>query len=203
MSRRLLVATNNAGKLREFRRLFEHSLELTVVSPGDLGLTLDVVEDGDTFAANAEKKARAFARVTSLMVLADDSGLEVDHLAGAPGVHSARYAEGRGDAANNEKLLRNLEGIAGEARTARFRCVLAFVDEGGSLGSGVHLEDGVCEGQIGFEGRGDGGFGYDPLFVPLGEDRTMAELRPEEKDARSHRAAATRKMHRFLRGYLG
>ena len=202
MSRRLLVATNNPGKLREFRRLFEEIEGVTVVSPGELDLSLDVIEDGDTFEANAEKKAREFAHMTGLMTLADDSGLEVDHLGGAPGVYSARYADGQGDEANNEKLLLNLQGVATADRSARFRCVLAFVDLKGQLGDGLHLESGVCEGHIGFEARGDEGFGYDPLFLPRGEERTMAELRPDEKDARSHRAAASKKMHAFLGDYL-
>lgn len=202
MTKKLLVATNNQGKLREFRRLFEAEFGLSIVSPRDLGLDHDVVEDGETFEANAEKKAREFAALTGLMTMADDSGLQVDHLDGAPGVYSARYADGKGDAANNEKLLRNLEGVSEAERSARFRCVLAFVDEQGALGAGVHLESGVCEGHIGATPRGDQGFGYDPLFLPEGETRTMAELPPEEKDARSHRGDALRKMLSFLRTYL-
>ena len=174
---------------------------MSIVSPRDLGLEHDVVEDGETFEANAEKKAREFAGLTGLMTMADDSGLEVDHLDGAPGVYSARYADGKGDAANNEKLLCNLEGVSEAERSARFRCVLALVDAEGALGPGVHLESGVCEGHIGSEPRGDQGFGYDPLFLPEGETRTMAELPPEEKDARSHRGDALRKMLGFLRSY--
>jgi len=202
MTRRLFVATNNAGKLKEFRRLFGESLGLEILSPSDLGITHDVVEDGVTFEANATKKAREFAALTGLMTLADDSGLEVDYLDGAPGVYSARYADGKGDAANNEKLLGAMQGVADEERTARFRCVLALVDHAGPMGDGVYLVPGVCEGRIAHEERGSEGFGYDPLFIPQGEARMMAELTPAEKDARSHRAQASQRMHTFLTKYL-
>ncbi|MFO0692234.1 MAG: RdgB/HAM1 family non-canonical purine NTP pyrophosphatase [Polyangiales bacterium] len=191
MTAKLLVATGNKGKLAELARLFA-GLDLELVSLRDVAIDQDVVEDADTFHGNARKKAVELARRSGLLTLADDSGLEVDALGGAPGVLSARYAgEGAGDEANNTKLLEALRDVPDEKRTARFRCVLSLADaEGHEL---VHTE-GACEGLIVHAPRGTNGFGYDPLFVPTGETRTMAELDPEEKHARSHRGAASRAM---------
>ena len=192
---RLLVATGNAGKLREFQRLLE-GFEL--VRPADLGLALEVEEDRPDFAGNARKKAEAYAAASGLPCLADDSGLEVDALGGAPGVHSARYAGATGDAkdaANNRKLLEALTGVAD--RRARFRCVLVLVHGDGRPWAEA---EGRCEGRIGDALRGEGGFGYDPLFWP--EDapgRAMAELSPEEKNALSHRGRAARALAAKLR----
>jgi XTP/dITP diphosphohydrolase len=160
-------------------------------------LTLSVDEDAPTFAGNAEKKARAALAASGLPSLADDSGLEVDALDGAPGVLSARYAgEPCDDGANNRKLLGALAGVPAARRTARFRCALVFVD-----GDGTRLvSDGACEGRIGEAPRGAGGFGYDPLFLVDGDarGRTMAELAPDEKNRISHRARALEKMVRLL-----
>lgn len=202
----LLIATRNAGKVREFRALFAELPALEVLSLADFPELVDVVEDGETFEANARKKAWEIAQAVSLPVLADDSGLEVDALGGRPGVHSARYAGlASGHAAdepNNDKLLHELEHVADAARTARYRVVLAFADPSGPLGSHVQLEDGACEGTIRRVRSGQGGFGYDPLFQPLGYACTMAELDAAEKNRISHRALATRKMQRFLVTYL-
>lgn len=194
----VVVATTNPGKVRELDRLLAGTglvlRRLCEVDP----TAPPVVEDGDTFEANARKKARAAAERTGLRALADDSGLEVDALGGAPGVWSARYAtlpadsrtdRGVQDRANVDKLLRALEGVPQERRTARFRCVLVLADPSRSPGDDL-VVDGRCEGRIGDAPRGQHGFGYDPIFVPEGEHRTMAELTPGEKDARSHRAAA-------------
>ncbi len=200
---KLLVASNNPKKLVELRRIFEAVPGLSVVGPEEVGPLPDVVEDGDTFAHNAKKKAREMARDKGMMTIADDSGLEVDALGGAPGVYSARYADGGGDQANNEKLLRQLEGVPDEERTARFRCVLAIADPGGPLGDAEHVAAGAVEGRIGHAPQGDGGFGYDPLFLPEGHEVTMAELSPEQKDAISHRARAARAILPFLREYCG
>ena len=160
-------------------------------------LSLTVDEDAATFVGNAEKKARAALAQSGLASLADDSGLEVDALDGAPGVHSARYAgEPCDDAANNAKLLAALAGVPDERRTARFRCALVFVD-----GDGTRLvAEGACEGRIGRAPRGTGGFGYDPLFLVDGDaaGRTMAELAPDEKNRISHRARALETMVRLL-----
>jgi XTP/dITP diphosphohydrolase len=201
----LLVATRNKGKLAELRELVA-DLGVTLLSLDEVrGAPRDVVEDGATFEDNARKKALEYARATGLPTLADDSGLEVDALAGEPGVRSARFAGARAtDGENNRLLLSRLEEFGGDERTARFRCVLAFADLRGPLGEAVHLARGVCEGRILSGPRGASGFGYDPLFVPeVPGDRTLAELRSDEKNAISHRAEASRQMVAFLREYLG
>jgi XTP/dITP diphosphohydrolase len=201
MTRRVVVATRNRGKLAEIRRLLA-GLPLELVGLDAAGPVAEVVEDGDTFEANAAKKAREVAAATGLPALADDSGLEVDALGGAPGVGSARFAgEGATDEANNRLLLERLATVPAPQRTARFRCVLAFADPAGPSGPRLHLEEGVCEGHIAAAPRGQGGFGYDPLFVPSGMEQSMAEVPPELKDSLSHRGQATRNMRRFLADY--
>lgn len=193
---KLVFATRNAGKLRELAALVT-PLGLEVVSvPLD-----DVDEDRDSFAGNAEKKARAALTRSGLPALADDSGLEVDALGGAPGVHSARYS-GHGPAANNAKLVRELAGVPAAKRTARFRCVLALADVRGRLGEQTLTADGTCEGVILEAPRGSGGFGYDPLFL-LANGQTMAELDHAAKNAISHRGRAMAAIEARLRAYLG
>jgi XTP/dITP diphosphohydrolase len=179
--KRVVFASGNRHKVAEIAALLApHGWQ---VEP----LVLTVNEDAPTFAGNAEKKARAALAATGLPSLADDSGLEVDALGGAPGVLSARYAgPAQDDAANNAKLLAALADVPAAARTARFRCALAFVAPDGTL----LLGEGTCEGQIGFAPRGDGGFGYDPLFLVGDVGRTMAELTAAEKNRVSHRARA-------------
>ena len=196
---RILLATRNRGKLRELERLFE-GIGVELVTLDDVASVPEVVEDRDTFEGNARKKARETARASGLPTLADDSGLEVDVLGGAPGVWSARYAgEGASDADNNRKLLEALSAVPPEARTARFHCALAFADPSRGLGEGdEHVAHGTCEGRIVDEPRGDNGFGYDPLFELAADGRTLAELPPEEKARISHRAAAARRMRDFL-----
>jgi XTP/dITP diphosphohydrolase len=196
----LLVATHNRGKIEEFRRILG-GLGVALVGAGDLNLP-EVDEDGETFEANAIKKARALAAAARRITLADDSGLEVDALGGAPGVRSARYAGGAGPEANIRKLLAALEGVPPERRTARFRCVLALADPEGPLGERVELAAAACEGTIALAPRGSGGFGYDPIFIPAGEVRTMAELAAAEKDALSHRGRACRALAPWLATYL-
>lgn len=197
---RLVVATRNAGKIRELARLLE-GLDLELVGLDDDAP--EVVEDAETFEGNAAKKALEIARHAGEMAVADDSGLVVDALDGAPGIYSARYAGAHGDdQANNEKVLRELEGVPDAERTARFVCALAFADPEGPLGDAPHIERGTIEGTILREERGDGGFGYDPLFLPIGETRTTAEMPAEEKNAISHRAEAARKLREFLKAYL-
>ncbi len=185
---RVAVATRNKGKLAEIRHALA-PLGWALVAAEDLGSLPGVREDGDTFEANAKLKAEGYRRhFGGLATLADDSGLEVDTLGGKPGVRSARFAgERAGDADNNAKLLRALEGLPLERRTARFRSAIVFIDEHGAATS----VSGACEGRIGFEPRGTGGFGYDPLFLPdATPGRTMAELTIAEKSAISHRGAA-------------
>jgi XTP/dITP diphosphohydrolase len=202
---KLLLASRNHGKVREFRQLFADLPGLEVIALDALPALPEVVEDGDSFEHNAKKKAREVAAATGMLVVADDSGLEVDALGGAPGVHSARYAGKQGDdAANNAKLIAELTRlhVPEAARTARYHVVLALADPEGPLGSEIHLEHGVCEGRIQLEPRGEGGFGYDPYFVPEGHACTMAELAPEQKNRLSHRAKAAHELAVFLRDYL-
>lgn len=195
--RRLLFATGNAGKVRELAALFEGSAE--VVGLSDVPIDAYVDEDGDTFEANARKKASLLASRAALLSLADDSGLEVDALAGAPGVRSARYAgEHATDAENVAALLAALAGAPAPI-AARFRCVLALADETGTV---LHVEHGVSEGTLVLTPRGDQGFGYDPVFVPEGESRTMAEMSREEKAAISHRGRAARAMRSWMDRFL-
>lgn len=190
MKGKLLFATRNRGKLRELGQLLApHGI--TVVSLDDVGIADEVEEDAQTFEGNAEKKARAASEASGLPVLADDSGLEVDALDGAPGVHSARFAgAGCDDAANNRKLLSLLADEPFPRRRARFRCVLALCRHERE----TIFTHGVCEGRIAASPRGEGGFGYDPLFLVGESHRTMAELSAEEKNRISHRAMAFQKM---------
>ncbi|WP_224243393.1 XTP/dITP diphosphatase [Hyalangium gracile] len=187
MKPRVLFATTNAGKVKELRGLVGGSVE--VVSLKDLPPIPEPVEDGETFEANAEKKARAYAEASGLPALADDSGLCVDALGGRPGVHSARYAEGD-DRARYLKLLGELEGVPEAQRTASFRCALCLAFPGGK----ALVEVGRCEGSILTGPRGAHGFGYDPVFFIPALGKTMAELTSEEKSGVSHRGEAFRKM---------
>jgi XTP/dITP diphosphohydrolase len=193
----LVVATTNRGKLTELRALLS-GLPLRLLAMDEvLRPPPVIVEDGATFADNAAKKARSVAAATMSLTLADDSGLEVDILGGHPGVRSARFAHERAtDAENNAALVAALQA-AGDptgvsesgAYTARFRCVLALVDPY-AAGDDVALCEGVCEGSVCTSARGSFGFGYDPLFLVAGKDKTMAELDETEKNTLSHRARA-------------
>lgn len=196
----LVIATNNPGKLAEFRALLAGS-GFRLTTPRDLGIDFDVEETGATFRENARLKAVAAARLTGLLALADDSGLEVDALGGLPGVISARYAGGGRTAPGMDPdeqcriVLRELEGVPDDRRTARFRAVIAIATPEGD----VRYAEGVFEGRIGHELRGDHGFGYDPIFIPAGRDVTSAELPPEEKNAISHRGQAARRALEILK----
>ncbi len=185
----LLFATRNAGKVVELRELTA-ALPIEVRSLEGLDVP-EVEEDGDTFEANASKKARVVSAATGLPALADDSGLQVDALGGAPGVHSARYAgEQCNDADNNAKLLLALAGVPESKRAARFRSTLALADSAGALGEDVILASGTCEGSILEEPQGAGGFGYDPLFYCPQLGQTFAEAGVGSKNQLSHRAVA-------------
>jgi XTP/dITP diphosphohydrolase len=193
---KLVLATRNPGKVRELSQLLS-PLGYEVLSLEHFPGVPEVVEDGATFKDNAVKKATAVARHTGQLALADDSGLEVDYLGGAPGVRSARFAgEGHDDRANNEKLLRLLAGVPPEKRTARFRCVVAVATPEGK----VLTTEGTCEGIIAEEPRGEGGFGYDPLFYVPSCGKTFAELDPEVKNRISHRGRALALMREILAG---
>ena len=188
----LVVATSNRGKLREFVSIFA-SLPIDVVPlSAVLPSAPQVVEDGVTFEENAKKKGAFVAGLTTMLTLADDSGLEVDALGGRPGVRSARFAgEHATDADNNAALLDALTDVHEDARTARFRCVLSLHDPWSSPGQTPIIAEGACEGRIAREGKGAGGFGYDPLFLVAEKGfRTMAELTDAEKNEVSHRGRA-------------
>ncbi|MEY3344533.1 MAG: hypothetical protein RL125_254 [Actinomycetota bacterium] len=187
MSKRILVATRNKGKLVELLRIFQEEI------PGIELLTLDaypgaadVEESGDTFEANSLLKAQAAFALSGLASLADDSGLVVDALGGAPGVHSARYS-GHGDKGNIKRVLDELEQVPESERTARFVTVATYID-----GEGTIVMRGELEGVILTAPRGEAGFGYDPIFQPLGSERSLAEMDSREKDAISHRGRALR-----------
>jgi XTP/dITP diphosphohydrolase len=186
---RVVLASGNAGKLREFSELLG-SADLVLVRQSELGIE-PPPETGTTFLANALIKARNAARISGLPAIADDSGIEVDALGGAPGVHSARYAgDNASDEANLSKLLAALEGVPRPRRVARYRCVIVYVkhaDDAQPL-----IGEGTWEGEIISERRGSGGFGYDPSFVPTGDSRTVAEMPAAEKNAVSHRGQAMR-----------
>ena len=184
----LLLATTNRHKLEEFRAIFAH-LPFHLLSLYDLHLDIDVEETGTTFAENARLKALAYALAAKMLALADDSGLEIDALGGAPGVYSARFL--RPDASYEERfrfILAQLQGLPIEQRTARFRCVITLAEPSGYCRSVT----GVVEGAIADAPRGEYGFGYDPIFLLPELGRTMAELRPEVKNGISHRGRAAR-----------
>lgn len=195
----VLIASNNAHKVTEIAEALDFpGWEFKTLK--QVGVSSDPAEDAETFLGNARIKAHAAQQASGGMpVLADDSGLEVDALDGAPGVHSARYAgEPCDDAANNAKLLDALSDVADEARTARFVCQLVFLDESGNEADAR----GTVEGRIAHEAHGENGFGYDPLFLPevFGFERSLGEAKPEEKNAVSHRGNALRELRAKLSG---
>ncbi len=186
----IVFATNNAHKLSEVQAVLGDGFRL--LTPRDCGVTEEIPETQETLEGNALQKARYLHERTGLDCFADDTGLEVAALGGAPGVHSARYAtDGHDFAANNRLLLKNLAGQ--ENRRARFRTVVALI-----LGGEEHLFEGIVEGRIVDAQRGGEGFGYDPLFIPEGCDKTFAEMSAEEKNAVSHRGRAIRKLAAYL-----
>ena len=190
----LLVATRNNGKLKEIKRLLADT-GVSVKGLDECGELPDVVEDGDTFAANAHKKAATMAHLTGYVTLADDSGLAVEALAGQPGIYSARYAgDGASDADNNRKLLENMVDVPFNQRQAAFHCVLALCTPEGDC----QLFEGRLDGVILEQARGDGGFGYDPLFMVPEYGRTLAELPLEIKNRISHRGQAFKRFVEYL-----
>jgi XTP/dITP diphosphohydrolase len=195
---KLLIATKNPGKRVEIQALLDER-EMELLTPAQLGIDLDVVEDGKTYAENALLKGRAFARASGLITLADDSGLEVDALGGQPGLHSARYVDhpGATDADRRQQLLERLKGLPRPWR-ARFRCWVAVVIPDGA----AQLVEGVCEGEIISDERGQNGFGYDPIFWIPELGKSMAELSMGEKNQLSHRARAIKAALPLLEEYL-
>ena len=188
--KRLIFATGNENKMKEIREIME-GLPVEILSMKEAGIEADIVEDGLSFEENALIKARAVCRLAGEMVLADDSGLEVDYLNKEPGIYSARYmGEDTSYRIKNQNLIERLEGVPDEQRTARFVCAIAAVLPDGR----VVTTRGVIEGKIGYEERGTNGFGYDPIFYLPDMSRSTAELTPEEKNAVSHRGNALRLM---------
>ena len=187
------VATGNAHKLIEISEIL--GSDILLKSFKDIENSTDVVEDGSTYLENAEIKARALFSIVGQPVIADDSGLEVDALGGRPGIHSARYS---GDDTNHDrnisKLLKELDDLPLEKRTARFRCVIVYIDQNGVS----HNFEGIFPGYIGFARSGQGGFGYDPVFFLKERNCSVAELSSEEKNRLSHRSLAIEKLKKFL-----
>ena len=197
--KKIVIATKNPGKVREMREALSH-LPVEVVSLKEFGPLPDAVEDGRTFAENARIKAEFYREKTGCACIADDSGLEVEVLGGAPGIHSARFAGFHADdATNNEKLLQELKKAGVEESPADYRCALVFADTDGS----VFTSDGRCDGMVKMVPKGENGFGYDPYFYPEAySERTMAEISFAEKDRISHRGKALREMVRKLEEHL-
>ena len=194
----LLLATNNPGKAAEFRELLADA-GWELVTPRDINLHLEVEESGGDYAENAKIKAATFAKASGLVALADDSGLEVDALGGAPGPLSARFGgEGIDDEKRVVLLLERLAGVPPEKRSARFRCLIAVARPDGQ----VYLFEGRCEGRVAEAPRGENGFGYDPVFMLPERGLTLAELPSQEKNAVSHRGRAARQARTFLEGLL-
>lgn len=196
MNQKIIVATGNEGKIVEFRQILGNT-GYEFLSLKDIGLqNINIVEDGDTFEANAIIKATAIAKETGEMVLADDSGLEVDYLDKAPGVYSARFlGEDTPYTVKNNHIIKQLEGVPDEKRSARFVCVIACACPDGK----VFTTRGVIEGQIGYEERGENGFGYDPIFYVPELGCTTAELSVEKKNEISHRGRALTAMYELLK----
>lgn len=190
----LIFATGNQGKVNEFRQILGDGYE--ILSMKDLDLDIDIVEDGNTFEENAIIKAKAVAGATGKMVLADDSGFEVDALNGEPGIYSSRYmGEDTPYEIKNADLIKRCEGVPDEKRGARFVCVIACAYPDGR----VETVRGVIEGKLAYEPKGENGFGYDPIFYYPEKGMTTGEMEPEEKNAISHRGQAVRKMAELLK----
>ena len=188
---RLLIATTNPGKVREYQSLFA-GLDLDLIGLNDVGIDVDVDETGDTYAANAELKARTYVQLSGLLTLADDSGLEVAALNGRPGVHSARYAPD--SPARIQKLLKEMIDVPDDQRAAQFQCAIVLAAPDGSITTTA----GSCDGVIAHEARGTHGFGFDPVFYMPEHSATMAELPEDLKNQISHRAHAAQKMRAIL-----
>ena len=198
VSRQVVLATQNKDKLRKLRLLMKGA-RVRVLSLSDFPKMPKVREDGKTFEANAEKKARVYSSKTKALVIADDSGLEVKALGGAPGVYSARYAgAGCSYSDNNRKLLGALRSTAWPKRLAKFVSVISVYDNGRKIGT----VRGECAGRIGFLEKGENGFGYDPVFIPKNTGKTYAELTAAQKGKISHRGKALRKAKKILLKYL-
>lgn len=196
--KKIIFATGNAGKMKEIRNILS-DLPVQVLSMKEVGIQTDIVEDGKTFAENAVIKARAIMQLTGEVVLADDSGLEIDYLNKEPGIYSARYmGEDTSYRIKNANLIQRLEGVPDEKRTARFVCAIAAAFPDGT----VKTTEGTIEGRIGYEEKGENGFGYDPIFYVPEFGCTTAELSEEQKNKISHRGRALAEMKEILKDKL-
>lgn len=194
----IIFATENAGKIREVEAMFE-GMGVSVKTMKEAGIRAEIIEDGSTFMENAVKKAKTIASYTKAIVLADDSGLVIDHLNGEPGIYSARYlGEDTPYDIKNAELLSRMEGVEEDKRSARFVCAMAAVMPDGE----VLQTEGVMEGIIGYEAAGENGFGYDPIFYLPEFGMSSAQISPEQKNAVSHRGKALRKMQKLLQQKL-
>lgn len=191
---KILLASNNAHKITEIKSILKNNSRIKLLSLNDFGISADVIEDGDSLEDNAIKKAKEIYEILNIPSLSDDTGLFVDALKGEPGIYSARYAgENASYPDNCNKLLSNLKDIPEDKRTAEFKSVICFyVNE-----KECYLFYGVCKGKIIFEERGDNGFGYDPIFIPEGLNKTFAELKDDVKNQISHRAISLKKFKEF------
>jgi XTP/dITP diphosphohydrolase len=198
MVKKIVIASHNKGKVREIHRIFSAAIgQVEILTLDDFPEIGEIEETGESFEENALIKAATVFKLTNVPALADDSGLVVDHLGGAPGIYSARYS-GEGDLGNIKKVLNQLESVASQDRSARFVAVAAYVD-----GSGPLVARGELEGEITREPRGENGFGYDPIFRPLNYSQTLAELDPTIKDKISHRGASLSQLAPALALRLG
>lgn len=194
MERTIIFATGNEGKMHEIRQILG-DMDVKILSMKEAGITVDIIEDGATFEENAIIKAKAIAAMTDNIVLADDSGLEIDYLNKEPGIYSARYmGENTSYDVKNANFLSRLEGVEDEKRTARFVCAIAAVLPGGEM----LTAEGIIEGRIAYEPKGENGFGFDPIFYLPEYGCTTAQLSEEEKNSISHRGRALRAMKQKL-----
>lgn len=196
----IVIASCNDGKIEEIKNYSDHlNSKINWLTYKQVEGFPEVEETGSTFLENAKIKASAIAEYTKKMVIADDSGLEVDWLGGKPGIYSSRYAgKSASDYDNRKKLIQNLKDAPYSKRSARFICSLVLWDPKKGM---IFKTSGVCEGRIGYTEKGTGGFGYDPLFTPEGYDRTMAQLQPDEKNRISHRGKALAALCRFIENF--
>ena len=193
----MIIATRNKGKISEIREAL-NGLGLRIYALSDFPNVPNIEEDGKNFTENALKKARFYSKYFEMMTVADDSGLEVDSLKGLPGIYSARYAgEGASSQANNQKLLREMQGVPISKRGARFKCIIAMESPDGKEA----IIEGSCKRSIGFREKGRRGFGYDPLFILPTYGKTMAQLSLEEKNKISHRGKALRKIRKIIKKF--
>lgn len=190
----IIIASNNQGKIKEFKKILEPK-GYDVISQSEAGINIEVEETGTTFKENATLKAQAIYNLTHTAVLADDSGLEVDFLNGEPGIYSARYMGLNSDEERRNCILEKLKGVEEAKRGARFVCCICYIDETGNK----QYAEGYWNGKIAQESKGQNGFGYDPIFIPEDEQRTSAEMMPEEKNAQSHRANALKILEEILK----